>query len=132
MFQKIEDYFLTKINPHSIADSVIAYSCAHILQPLSGLVHKTGYSQKHLIALFKKHIGTTPKYFQRIYRFKKVLDQIHSKKNKTDWSETVYDHNYFDQAHFIKEFRYFSGLSPEKYLETGSTCSKFIYSHTQR
>lgn len=129
MFQKIENYFFAKMKPQNVQDSVISYSREHIHQPLSHLVHKTGYSQKHLIALFKKYIGVTPKYFQRICRFKKVLVQIHTQKNKMDWSEIVYDHNYFDQAHFIKEFRHFSGISPKKYLDMGSTCSRFSYSH---
>ncbi len=128
MFQKIERYFSHALSPPETAHAVISYMCQHWKMPLPFLVRKTGYSQKHLIHLFKKYVGITPKYYQRIGRFNEVLNHLQTRPGKVDWSSVVFDHHYYDQAHFIKEFHHFTGLSPQAYLETGTTCSKFMHS----
>jgi AraC-like DNA-binding protein len=75
----------------------------------------TGISQKHLISLFDKYIGLTPKALSRIFRFQKVLLQIEQHK-KIEWLQITYDCGYYDQAHFIKDFCNFSGINPSEYL----------------
>lgn len=129
IFIKVERYFKKKIKQQDIEHAVISYMCNHIFAPMSFLVQKTGYSQKHLIHLFKKHVGVTPKYFQRISRFNKVLNDIQAMRSEIDWTDIVFDNHYFDQAHFIKDFTHFIGLSPQCYIETGSTCTRLIYTH---
>ena len=127
IFTKVEKYFKKKIQQQDIEHAVISYMCNHIDAPLPFLVRKTGYSQKHLIHLFKKHVGVTPKYFQRISRFNKVLNDIQAMRSEIDWTGIVFDHHYFDQAHFIKDFTHFAGISPQSYIEAGSTCTRLIY-----
>ena len=41
---------------------------------------KTGYSQKHIIKLFKEHVGVTPKEFLKVIRFQKAIQQIEKSK----------------------------------------------------
>jgi len=72
-------------------------------------------TQKHLIDQFKKYVGLTPKYFQRILRFNEILQQIHKSK-KIEWSQVAYQCEYADQSHFIKEFKHFSGINPQKFI----------------
>lgn len=132
IFQLAERYFSAKMSQQHIAHAVISYVCEHIHWPLSLLVQKTGYSQKHLIQLFKKHVGVTPKYFQRISRFNRVLNHMHTTAETVDWSAIAFDHHYYDQAHFIREFSHFTGMRPQDYLATGSTCAKVMHTHTCR
>ena len=73
-------------------------------------------TQKHLINQFKKYIGLTPKYYQRILRFNEILQLIHNAK-KIKWSHVAYQCGYSDQSHFIKEFKHFSGINPQEFLE---------------
>ncbi|MDC8004797.1 AraC family transcriptional regulator [Aureisphaera galaxeae] len=73
-------------------------------------------TQKHLIDQFKKYVGLTPKYYQRILRFNEILQQIH-KAEKIEWSQIAYQCEYADQSHFIKEFKHFSGLNPQKFIQ---------------
>jgi AraC-like DNA-binding protein len=80
------------------------------------LSQKTGITQKHLITLFKKYVGLSPKMFSRIYKFQRVIHLIEEQK-KVDWSMLAYECGYFDQAHFIKEFQAFSGINPAAYLD---------------
>tara|TARA_R110002049_G_scaffold283850_2_gene464319 strand:+ start:118 stop:945 length:828 start_codon:yes stop_codon:yes gene_type:complete len=79
-----------------------------------------GYSksQKHLIDQFKKYVGLTPKYYQRMLRFNEILRQIHQ-ANKIEWAQVAYQMEYTDQSHFIKEFKHFSGINPQKFIQQG-------------
>ena len=58
-------------------------------------------TQKHLIDEFKKYIGLTPKYFQRVLRFNEILQQIHESE-KIEWSQIAYQFKYADQIPFYK------------------------------
>jgi AraC-like DNA-binding protein len=82
---------------------------------ISEVADKTGLSSRRFIELFKQHIGMTPKLFCRVRRFQAVLKSITSGQ-LMNWSGTALDCGYFDQAHFIHDFRAFSGINPAKYL----------------
>lgn len=85
------------------------------LHTVDDLVRKTGWSHKHLITLFDKFVGATPKEFVRIARFQKAVFSIGDHR-QVQWQRVVHDCGYYDQAHFIKDFKRFSGLTPEAYL----------------
>jgi AraC-like DNA-binding protein len=76
---------------------------------------KVGYSQKHLIDLFKEHVGVTPKTFLRITRFQRAILELET-GNYTGMASAALDSGYFDQAHFIHDFKNFSGFTPRQYL----------------
>ena len=76
---------------------------------------RTGFSKRRFIELFKQHVGMPPKLFCRVRRFQQVLRRITSGK-PVNWSDLALDGGYFDQAHFIHDFRAFSGINPSKYL----------------
>jgi AraC-like DNA-binding protein len=64
---------------------------------------------------FKSYLGVTPKRVARIYRFARLIlsvDALHP----VDWSELAHAAGYYDQAHFSKEFKDFTGLTPTAYL----------------
>jgi AraC-like DNA-binding protein len=61
---------------------------------------------------FRKVVGTTAKKFASIIRFNKVLDTLRNTKTLTEIS---YENNFFDQAHFIKNFKEFTGDTPENF-----------------
>jgi AraC-like DNA-binding protein len=99
---------------------VVEYAVENFLaQPatakIAQVADKTGFSPRHFIELFKQHVGMTPKLFCRVRRFQKVLRRITSGK-PVNWTGVALDGGYFDQAHFIHDFRAFSGINPSKYL----------------
>ncbi|CCH53207.1 transcriptional regulator, AraC family [Fibrisoma limi BUZ 3] len=61
---------------------------------------------------FRKVVGTTAKKFASIVRFNSVLDNLNNTKSLT---ELCYENNFFDQAHFIKDFKQFTGDTPENF-----------------
>jgi AraC-like DNA-binding protein len=76
---------------------------------------KTGFSARRFAELFKQQVGMTPKLFCRVRRFQEVLGKISIGK-QVRWSDIALDCGYYDQAHFIHDFRSFSGINPAKYL----------------
>ena len=76
---------------------------------------RIGLSARRFIELFHKQVGLTPKVFCRVRRFQRVLHVIHGRR-EVDWAQIALDCGYYDQPHFIHDFREFSGLTPNAYL----------------
>lgn len=72
-------------------------------------------SPRQLRRLFQEHIGCSPKLFSRIIRFQKTLCALQRPSLQKSQS-LFYDYGYFDQAHFIKEFKTFYGHTPASML----------------
>jgi AraC-like DNA-binding protein len=70
-------------------------------------------SQSALEKRFKKIVGATPKKFVSIIRFNMMLPQLDSKTRSL--TDICYEHGFFDQAHFIKDFRQYTGDTPEQF-----------------
>jgi AraC-like DNA-binding protein len=83
--------------------------------PISDVSDEIGISSRHLIQLFSSEVGLTPKLFCRLRRFQQALRLIDEQK-EFDWAELAAECGYFDQAHFIHDFKGFSGISPTTYL----------------
>jgi AraC-like DNA-binding protein len=73
-------------------------------------------SQKQLGRRFLAAVGTTPKTFCRVSRFLHVCHRLEDFRNRS-LSELTYDCGYFDQAHFIREFKEFSGFTPKQFFK---------------
>lgn len=76
------------------------------------LNEKLFISQSPFEKRFRKVVGTTPKKFASIVRFNAVLDNLNNTKSLT---EICYENHFFDQAHFIKDFKQFTGDTPENF-----------------
>ena len=76
------------------------------------LNEKLFISQSPFEKRFRKVVGTTAKKFASIVRFNSVLDNLSKTKSLT---EICYENNFFDQAHFIKDFKQFTGDTPENF-----------------
>lgn len=118
MFALIEKYFLQYQAEENTEHAVVQFIDQHIDKPIEWLITKSGYSQKHVIHLLKKHTGFSPKYLQRLNRFQLVVKEIQSQTNVVDWFSIVNRHGYYDQAHLIKDFAHFSGISPTEYVSS--------------
>jgi AraC-like DNA-binding protein len=87
---------------------------------VSAVVDRTGWSQRRFIEVFRDEVGLTPKLFCRIIRFQQVLRLLHGRR-EIDWASVAAACGYYDQAHFINDFRDFSGFSPTAYLRDRGT-----------
>lgn len=82
---------------------------------LKEIASKVGYSQKHLIKIFKDHVGVAPKEFLKIIRFQKAIQEIEQSES-IHWASLALDCGFYDQSHFIADFKAFSGFTPADYL----------------
>lgn len=73
------------------------------------------FGQRRLQQRFKSEIGISPKLFMRTLRINQVIEQMKSKPMQS-LTQLALEYNYFDQTHFIKDFKQFTGLSPNKFL----------------
>lgn len=62
---------------------------------------------------FKKVVGLTPKFYSRIIRFNYIFEIM--KEQNDSWIRTALQSGYFDQSHFIKNFKEFTGEEPSQY-----------------
>ena len=83
---------------------------------IKSISHKVGFSQKHLIKLFKEHVGVAPKEFLKVIRFQRAIQQIENQIS-VDWSQIAFDCGFYDQSHFIADFKDFSGFTPSEYVK---------------
>ncbi len=80
------------------------------------LSHQLNTNYKSLDRWFNKKIGLSPKRFIQLTRFKHILENIES-TNQPNWMNLVVQHGFYDQAHFIKEFKQFAGICPSEYVQ---------------
>lgn len=77
------------------------------------LKHKI--SRKHINSLFLKHIGKPPSEYRKIYRFRNSLLEYKKSRNLTQIS---HESLFYDQSHFIKDFKALTRVSPGKFFKT--------------
>jgi AraC-like DNA-binding protein len=69
-------------------------------------------SQSPFEKRFRSLVGTSPKKFASIVRFNAVMSDLGKARSLT---ELCYEYGYFDQSHFIKDFKQFTGKTPEEF-----------------
>jgi AraC-like DNA-binding protein len=111
---------------------------------LARLPQEFGCSRRHLIAQFHKYFGMAPKMIAKIGRFNLAVAAVHrmgrrdpltyaegkpyldcqaddsvhtASPAKMRWADLALGCGYYDQSHFINEFKYFSGVTPFEFLQ---------------
>lgn len=80
---------------------------------ITELMKQLNVSQSPLEKRFRRVVGATPKKFASIVRLKNVIQQYDTINTLT---ELGYETGFYDQAHFIKQFKLFTGATPEKFF----------------
>lgn len=119
-FDILEEALLQRLRAGRSRSAAVRYAIGRFKDPtraasVAAVVERTGFSQRHFIATFRDEVGLTPKVFARVTRFRRVIDSLQGSR-EIDWSALALECGYFDQAHFIHDFRDFAGISPSAYL----------------
>ncbi len=113
----IEQFLLSRIQPRktdllvNAAIQQIHLSQGHIR--MTDLAEKLYTSKSPLEKRFRQVVGTTPKKFATIIRMKSALITMQSPIAESNEHQL----GYYDQAHFIHDFKKFTGITPEQYLK---------------
>src|SRR6185295_11969728 len=70
-------------------------------------------SERQLERTFRQQTGLTPRQFARLTRFRQVVQLLH--QPALTLTDVAYQAGYYDQAHFIHDFKAFAGLTPRDY-----------------
>lgn len=98
---------------------------------VADLSKATGMTTQQLERLSRRIFGFPPKLLLRRQRFLRTLAKVMQQPD-LKWSDAL-DRQYFDQAHFNREFHQFMGMSPGQYLamprETSSASNRARAEH---
>src|SRR5262245_11104454 len=119
--QLIEN-FLLACAPNTRPDLLVSAAVSLIeesqaMARIEELARRVGLSQSALERRFRRVVGASPKKFASIVRLRHVL-VLRSKG--ADFTSIAHAAGYYDQSHFIKDFKRFSGLAPESFFHQAS------------
>ncbi len=75
---------------------------------------------RNLERMFNKHIGLTANTFSTLNRFHLSMNQL-LQNNYDKFSDLAFDNDYFDQMHFIRDFKRFTGTTPRSFVHQKSS-----------
>jgi AraC-like DNA-binding protein len=128
-FQILEEALLARWRSASHHRAVIHALNYFAREPESVTIGKVtaqiGLSARRFIELFTEQVGMTPKVFCRVQRFQRALCDI-QRRREVRWAEIATGCGYYDQAHFISDFREFCGVTPTDYLQERPEYPNFL------
>jgi AraC-like DNA-binding protein len=126
LMNKIEDFLKDNILFEEldkrvlVAHHLITNENTYKVDDLSSILNVTPTTLRNL---FNKHVGISPKDLIKIHRIKKTLDfDLTSEESLT---QLAFELKYFDQAHFCKDFKDSTGISPKQYFSNNQLSSDF-------
>lgn len=86
---------------------------------IGDLAATLGLSQDRLEKRFRRLVGTTPRQLATLLRLRRALASHRAGKNL---SQVSIESGYFDQSHFIRDFRAVTGESPRRFFQATPYC----------
>lgn len=115
-FVLLEQFLLTWLEEvpdglNAVQHALVQIDQHHGSLSIQDLAEQVGMSHNHLTRQFQRLVGATPKEVARIYRFKYTLSKL-ARNEPIDWGEFAWQAHYYDQSHFNKDFKAFTGHTP--------------------
>jgi AraC-like DNA-binding protein len=119
-FRIVEEALLARAASRMEKHPVVTYALSQLLPgpraaSIGDVTRAVGLNPRRFIQVFLEQVGLTPKVFCRVRRFQQALGRARAGR-PVEWAEVALACDYFDQAHFNRDFRAFAGLSPSAYL----------------
>jgi AraC-like DNA-binding protein len=129
-FETAENFLLGTFQSRLAVNPAVEYALAQIIrQPdqinFARMNQNIGYSPKHFIGMFKRQVGIAPKAYLKIIRFQKAIGEIEERR-EVKWTDISQDCGFSDQAHFINDFKFFSGFTPEEYVRRKNDILNYV------
>ncbi len=121
--QLVESFLLDRLEhqssePHRGVAAVLGAIARDPSMRVSRAQTMTGLSPRRLAAAFRAEVGLAPKAFQQVRRLQAALELLDA--GATQGATIAADLGYFDQSHFVREFRSFTAITPTQYLQRRS------------
>lgn len=129
----IENFLLGKLTEQPVLDNIVKSTLDALFstkgsESINSILKDDLSKRRNLERKFAHQVGISPKKLGRIIRLQAALKSIlHNSGEKL--TQIAYESEYYDQAHFIKDFKEFTGTSPKDYLtDDQMMLSSLIYS----
>ncbi len=129
--QHVESFLRTQLTHVTTIDRIVKSTTETILTahgqlPIIELTKRLEVSRRQLERKFSKAIGLSPKQLSKIIRLQAVLKMV-IRKEFTSFTALAYEGDYYDQAHFIKDFKEFTGQTPKEFYGPHLQLSSLFY-----
>lgn len=119
--QIIEHFLLTKFSNQSIIDKTVKSTIDALLKTkgagtIKNLVAQDSSTRRQLERKFMTQIGISPKQLGKVIRLQAALKMLLNRDSQS-LTKIAYESEYYDQAHFNKDFKEFTGINPKEFLE---------------
>ncbi|WP_026969177.1 AraC family transcriptional regulator [Algoriphagus terrigena] len=116
----IEAFLLNKLNEKTTIDAIVKSTVDALMAtsgsvPINAILKEDPSKRRQLERNFLKQIGVSPKQLGKMIRLQTALKLMLNQKTET-FTEIAYESEYYDQNHFIKDFREFTGITPREFL----------------
>lgn len=125
--QILDDYFISRSTTaakNPIKDTLSLIFSSNGMASVAEMLHVAQVGERQLERLFKRYVGLSPKYYSRIIRFNYIFQLLKTKH--CTWSEIVFRSGYYDQSHFIRNFKAFTGEDPSTYYFEEKNMANFF------
>ncbi len=127
----VENFLLQQLQQQTTIDRIIQSTLEAILEfnghePVDRIAEKINTHRRKLERKFSTGVGLSPKYLSRIVRLQFVLKKLLN-ENYTSLTDLAYQGGFYDQAHFIKEFKEFTGQTPKAFFKGNLKMSSIFY-----
>lgn len=129
----VENFLLGKLKDQSIIENIVKSTIDALSQTkgnmsINSILKDDLSKRRNLERKFSKQVGISPKQLGKIIRLQAALKLILNNKGEK-LTQIAYESEYYDQAHFIKDFKEFTGTNPKEYLSDDQMIlSSLIYS----
>ncbi|WP_152443633.1 helix-turn-helix domain-containing protein [Bacillus sp. THAF10] len=128
--QSIDHFLLNLINEmktkqYKLMKEISSQLQKNSNQAISDLALNLGYTERHLTRLCRDQFGVSPKMIARIFRFERALSNLFGCPDAPNVNRAI-ELGFYDQSHFLKEFKRFSGMTPEVYKQKAKNASNFL------
>ena len=130
--QIVESFLLRHLSSRSVVDHVIhdtitTIVSAHGQLPVHQLASEQHINRRSLERRFASEVGLSPKQLSKVVRLQATVNDLFNQKFDK-LTDLTYHHGYYDQAHFIRDFKEFTGLTPKKFFSSSLKMSSLFYS----
>jgi len=128
----IESFFLNKLSDQVRVDCIVRSTVETLLATkgctsISDILKDDLSKRRQLERMFVKQIGASPKQLGKLIRLQSALKMLLNEEGES-LTNIAYQHDYYDQAHFIKDFKAFTGVTPKEFLgNENMTLSSIFY-----
>jgi len=127
----IESFLLNRLTDNETIDRIVKSTVETILTAngqltIDELSKQTNINRRQLERKFSSAIGLSPKQLSKTIRLQATLKILLNNKF-TSLTALAYENEYYDQAHFIKDFKDFTGFTPKEFYGNNLKMSSLFY-----